>query len=51
MCFKKYMASVSECLKETEQVFSKHRRAIHVAVDQVLERLVQLTHLISENQI
>ncbi|XP_036963741.1 receptor-interacting serine/threonine-protein kinase 3-like isoform X2 [Acanthopagrus latus] len=29
----------NKCLKETEQVFSKHKRAIHVAVDQVLERL------------
>ena len=48
---KKYLVSVSEVLKETKEVFSKHTTAIRDAVDEVLKRLVQLTYFIKKNQI
>ena len=41
----------SEVLKETEEVFSKHKQDIHYAVFEVIKRLVHLTHFISQNQV
>ncbi len=49
MYLKWNLASVSECLKVTETLFSKNKKRIRAAVDEVLTKRVKSINFILEN--